>query len=399
MNTNPNYYIGIMTGTSVDQADAVLVRFFDECSEDKLKSGSMEVEKTPTETTSYLDEKAFSIVDSIYLDFPNRLKESIQHLCDPNGAHLLQDISKTNILLTQFFAQAVKQLLVASKINANEVTAIGCHGQTIWHAPNETMSWQLCEGNYLASLTSIPVVTDFRQLDVALGGQGAPLIPLFQSKYFRSTNENRVLLNLGGIANICVLNANQKADVVGFDTGPANTLLDQWYQIHKDGAFDPNGDWASSGQINSSLLQSFLSDSYFEQKAPKSTGREYFNMQWVEQHLAQFDTQKPEDVQATLLELTAQTIKLSLEKIIQSPYTMLVFGGGVHNKALMGKIRSLLSTEVTINLTNEVGIEVDIMEALCFAWLAKMRIEETTLDARSITGSYKPHLFGTIYQP
>jgi anhydro-N-acetylmuramic acid kinase len=384
----PQFYIGIMTGTSVDQADAVLVRFTDQSSKEQANNDSCPAV-----------EKSFTIIDKIYLDFPVQLRAQIQDLCDQKCAHRLEDLSKTNILLAAFYAHAIEKLLVSAKLSAQDIEAIGCHGQTIWHAPHQTISWQLCEGNYLAALTSIPVVTDFRQLDVALGGQGAPLVPLFQRSFFQSTIENRVLLNLGGIANICVLSANQSTNAIGFDTGPANTLLDQWYQIHQDGEFDVDGKWAASGIINQSLLHSLLSDQYFSQKAPKSTGREYFNIQWLQKHLARFDSLSERDIQATLLELTAQSISFGLKQAITEPYSLYVFGGGAHNKALMNRLNQLLSDAISITSTDTIGIEGDIMEALCFAWLAKQRMDGEKLDATSITGSRKPHLFGTVYLP
>lgn len=277
------YYIGIISGTSMDAVDAVLVDY------------------------STLPGK---IIETYSEPMPEDLRKDLLQLVS-SQPFTFPFLGKLDVQVGKLFAQTAKKLIRKSKLEKHNIIAIGSHGQTVWHQPDgeNPFTIQIGDPNIIAEETGITTVADFRRRDVAVGGQGAPFVPVFHETLFRTTKEDRVVLNLGGIANISVLSKSLDHPIVGFDTGPANTLSDLWIQRHLNKSFDVNGNWAASGSVNDELLNTMLKDTYFDRKLPKSTGREYFNLAWIDKHLQDFDSNlNPEDVQATLIELTAITV-------------------------------------------------------------------------------------------
>ncbi len=355
----------MISGTSRDGVDAALVRFSDDQAE---------------------------VLEAICVPYPHGLAKSLHHQI-LTGRRLEQDVmEQLDEQLANHFSDSVLQLLDQAGVNAQEVTAIGSHGQTVWHEPDglQPESIQLGDPRRIAQQTGIVTVGDFRRADIEAGGQGAPLAPLLHQALFCPATGTRVVLNLGGIANISVI--DEKGNVSGFDTGPANCLLDAWIQFHRGEPFDQGGDWAAGGRVIPSLLEGMLTDPYFQRPAPKSTGVEYFNLSWLEQFDLQPDLDS-RDVQATLAELSAVTVADSIRP--DQPGDVLVCGGGVHNSNLLGRLRALLPGTLVCS-TADLGLDPDSIEALLFAWLARERLAERPLDTRNITGARMPVLLGTI---
>ncbi len=312
----------------------------------------------------------------------------------------IAEIQKCDSWLGDLFADAALAVISESGIGPEQVAAIGSHGQTLLHQPlgAHPNTLQIGDPNRIAWRTGIPVVADFRRMDMAAGGHGAPFAPALHAWRFREPGSDRVVLNLGGIANITILPAESETPASGFDTGPANTLLDQWALAHKQGALDEGGRWAASGTVNQDLLQELLKDDYFSAQPPKSTGREYFNLEWLEARLSRLDARPAAaDVQATLLELSCVTI--SRDILDYAPRTSLVLacGGGVHNPELMGRLCDLLP-DTAIQTTANFGIDPDAVEAIAFAWLAKQRMEGAPGNLPAVTGARKAVLSGAIYE-
>jgi len=361
----PALFIGMISGTSRDGVDAALVSFEDDRPD---------------------------IREAICLPYPPCLAKSLHHQI-LTGRRLDQDVmDELDEQLAEHFSHTVLQLLDKAGVSKQEVTAIGSHGQTVWHEPDglNPESIQLGDPGRIARQTGITTVGDFRCADIEAGGQGAPLAPLLHRALFRPPKGTRVVLNLGGIANISVI--DQAGEVSGFDTGPANCLLDAWIQFHLGEPFDQDGDWAAGGSIVPGLLTGMLADPYFQRSAPKSTGVEYFNLSWLER----FDL-KPgidsRDVQATLAELSVITVADSIRP--HQPNDVLVCGGGVHNTHLLDHLRALLPGTL-VRSTADLGLDPDSIEAVLFAWLARERLAERPLDTCSITGARTPVLLGTI---
>lgn len=276
------YYIGIISGTSMDAIDAVLVDY-----------------------TTMPGE----ILATHSVPMPVDLRNNLLRLIS-SEPFTFPFFGELDVRLGQLFAKTVNQLIQKSNVNRKNIKAIGSHGQTVWHQPDgiNPFTIQIGDPNIVAEETGLTTVADFRRRDIALGDQGAPFVPIFHEALFRTPTEDRIVLNLGGIANVSVLPKSVNNPSVGFDTGPANTLSDVWIQKHLNKPFDANGEWAKSGRVNEKLLTNMLSDEYFARKLPKSTGREYFNGSWITKYLQNVDDLKPEDVQATLIELTAMTV-------------------------------------------------------------------------------------------
>lgn len=294
------------------------------------------------------------------------------------------------------FAQCAKALLETSQTQAESVTAIGCHGQTVWHQPQgeHPNTWQIGNANIVAANTGIATVADLRRMDMAHGGQGAPLVPAFHADLFSNKQERRAILNLGGIANITVLAPGQA--VTGYDTGPANCLLDTHFRHCFDKPFDEGGEWARSGTVDDDLLAAMLSESYFKQAAPKSTGPEHFSWGWVQHYLKD----KPcdgADLQATLTELTARSVAQQLTQ--HNIQRVIACGGGVRNPYLMERLSASLNNAAVLETTDQYGIDPQHIEALAFAWLAKQRIEKTPGNMPSVTGASQPCPLGAVYLP
>jgi anhydro-N-acetylmuramic acid kinase len=298
-------------------------------------------------------------------------------------------------VIARHFADSALRLLAAAGCEARSVCAIGSHGQTVWHAPDAARpeSIQLGSPAAIAERTRIPTVGDFRRADIEAGGQGAPLAPLLHRALFRPERGRRVVLNLGGIANISVLDA--VGAVSGFDTGPANCLLDAWIQAHRGLAFDRDGAWAAGGRVDQALLRELLQDPFFYRRPPKSTGIEHFNRAWLDRRLAGRPID-PRDVQATLLELTAVTIADAVRPV--GAADLLLCGGGCHNARLRDRLGALLPS-MRLRSTADFGVGPDWLEAVLFAWLARERLAGRPQDTRAITGARQPVLLGTVARP
>ena len=362
-------YIGLMSGTSLDGIDAALVEFKD------LRPRLLGFE---------------------YHAFPENLKTMIHRLSDANSLISLQEYGELDVELGHLFAQAVSQLLIKNQITASAITAIGSHGQTLFHAPNTArpFSLQIGDPNIIAETTGVTTVADFRRRDIAAGGQGAPLVPAFHQAVFSDTSKHRCIVNIGGIANITVLPTDSSASIVGFDTGPGNTLMDQWIKQHKDLSYDASGAWARTGRVNRALVAQLEDDEYFYALPPKSTGKEYFSLTWLAQKIAIADYQ-PEDIQASLCYLTAITICKAIKS--QAPLTeeVLVCGGGIHNTYLLELITQYLACPVAS--TEVCGIHPDHVEAMAFAWLARQTINHLPGNLKEVTGAKNPVVLGGVY--
>ncbi|OGT37393.1 MAG: anhydro-N-acetylmuramic acid kinase [Gammaproteobacteria bacterium RIFCSPHIGHO2_12_FULL_38_14] len=359
-------YIGLMSGTSADGIDAALV----DCSNEK-----------PT------------LIANHYTPHPLPLREKIIALCEP-GENEIERLGELDILLGESFAHAVCELLKKKSLDPSAIQAIGSHGQTIRHAPRR-FTLQIADPNTIAVKTKITTIADFRRKDMAHGGEGAPLLPAFHQHLFASNQSNRAIVNIGGIANVTLLAPQKK--VIGYDIGPGNVLLDGWIQTHLNERFDKNGEWATQGQVDPDLLEHMLSDPYFTQPSPKSTGREYFNLSWIKHYLKQFNKQiKPIDVQATLVELTARSILMDIRKHFLA-CEILICGGGTHNVLLMDKISALAHPQFSVCSTQKYGIDPDWIEAMAFAWFAKQTLERKTSNVPSVTGAKHAAILGGIY--
>lgn len=321
--------------------------------------------------------------------FDMALKEEILEAV--SGLVSLQKVGELHARLGMLFAQKVQQFLQTQHINAKDVNAIGLHGQTLWHEPNGAFpfSMQLGDASRVVAKTGITTITDFRNADIALGGQGAPFAPAFHQFLFSELGQNMAVLNIGGMANITLLGENLQ----GWDTGCGNVLLDYNIQNAEGKSYDKNGTFARSGKINEELLEKMLRDPYFAKLPPKSTGREYFNASWLESFLPIFHTTNAADMQRTLLELTAQSIANDIKR--NHIKQLILCGGGAKNSFLVERLEALCSCE--LKSSEEFGVPSDALEAMAFAWFAKKRIKREAVELSSITGASKDTILGAIY--
>ena len=360
-------YIGVMSGTSLDGVDVVLAA---------------------------IDDRMVAQQASLSWPIPVSLKEAILAICQGQQLTLSQ-LGQLDSRLGKLFADAVLALLKQENLRPQEIVAIGCHGQTVWHEPlgDAPHTLQIGDNNQIVARTGITVVGDFRRRDIALGGQGAPLVPAFHQALLAHPIERRMVLNIGGIANLSLLFPGQP--VRGYDTGPGNMLMDAWIWRQKGQPYDKDAQWARAGNVIRPLLQQMLSDPGFARPAPKSTGREYFNYGWLERQLAHFPGLSGSDVQATLAELTAVSIA---EQVLLSGgcERLLVCGGGGRNPLVMARLASLLPG-IEVGTTDEAGISGDDMEALAFAWLAWRTIAGLPGNLPSVTGASQPSVLGAIF--
>jgi anhydro-N-acetylmuramic acid kinase len=306
----------------------------------------------------------------------------------------LEFIGTLNHKLARMYSEALQNFLSEFSIDPKAITAIGLHGQTLWHAPNSSFpfSMQLGDGVLVAKRVQIDVVNDFRSGDVANGGQGAPITPAFHQALF--DDKKSAVLNLGGIANITILTD----DCIGYDVGAANILSDYWIDKNCNKPFDKEGSWAREGKVNDELLELLLSDPYFKQLPPKSTGREYFNGAWLEAKLEFSPNISSVDVQATLLEFTVAPIIQALKD--QPLKRLIVCGGGAHNSYLMEKLSQKLAQKldnIQVIKSDDLGVESTFLEAIAFAWLAYKRVNHQSIDLRKITGAKQPSILGAIH--
>jgi len=377
-------YIGLMSGTSADGIDLALVDFS---------------EKTP------------KLVASYYQAYNQDIHRKITSLYNPADNEIDRAFSLNNEL-AHVFAQAINTFLQQQKLHSGDIVAIGNHGQTIRHRPNQTHPFTLQVGccQTLACLTQIKVIGQFRQKDIALGGQGAPLVPAFHQVIFNNENHDVFVVNIGGIANISYLpslNAiKQGKTLIGYDSGTGNALMDDWFVFNKanhnsNKHYDDNGHWAATGTANSVLLQQLLNDNYFKLPAPKSTGREYFNLIWLHKKLAHPTIKalnlSAADIQATLLQFTAITISNEI-KSISLQAKVYFCGGGIHNKALKSELNQLL-TGYEILITDHKGVDADSLEAMAFAWLAYAYNKKIFSNSPAVTGASQKTTLGCAFYP
>ena len=364
-------FIGLMSGTSLDAIDVALVEF--ESHYPKLIASHSQA-------------------------LPAELRDTLLSL-NRSRAGEIKRMAIADVQWAQQAADAVNKLLSQTSLTANDISAIGSHGQTIRHAPNNETPYtlQIGDPNTLAELTGITTVADFRRRDLAAGGQGAPLMPSFHNAMLRVNDETRVVVNIGGMANITVLPADPDEDVIGFDTGPGNVLMDAYIQtcLRKD--YDEGGQWAASGAVNNDLLTRLRRDKFFKLPPPKSTGRELFNLRWLERHLKRIKKRiVRKHVQASLCELTAVSISEAIQEYAAEAKSIIICGGGVHNTALMFRLQCLLEHQ-QIRSSEDYGIDPDAMEAIGFAWLAQQTLAIQPGNLPSVTGATHPVVLGGIY--
>jgi anhydro-N-acetylmuramic acid kinase len=360
-------YLGLISGTSADGIDVALVRF---------------------------DARPELLAGRTY-PYPAPLREDLLRYSQSAVPMTLDDIGTLDHAIGGAFAAAAAALLAEAGVAAERLTAIGSHGQTLRHRPTgpAPFTLQLGDPSLIAERIGAPVVADFRRRDVAAGGQGAPLAPAFHAAMLHSTDEDRAVLNLGGIANLTLL--PRCGEVIGFDSGPANALMDAWTLRHRGCAYDADGTFAAQGAVHQGLLERLLAEPYFSKPAPKSSGRDQFHLAWLEQRLDGLAC-SPEQVQATLLELTARSCADALRAALPATQRLLVCGGGVHNRILMARLTELLAPAV-VESSAALGIDPDFMEAMAFAWLARETLAGRPGNLPAVTGARGPRVLGSIH--
>ncbi|MFP4245071.1 MAG: anhydro-N-acetylmuramic acid kinase [Ectothiorhodospira sp.] len=368
-------FIGLISGTSMDAVDAALVEF-----------GNAPPRCLATHSHP----------------IPEELRGGLRSLAAPGSLSDPDTWGALDARTGDLLAEAVQALLEGHGIDPASVRAVGSHGQTLRHRPDAAPPFSLQIGcpHRIAQATGLTVVADFRRRDLAAGGQGAPLVPAFHRHVLGGADAPRVILNLGGIANVTLLpsggdEAGDGAPVRGFDTGPANALCDAWIRAHRDHPFDAGGDWAAQGRVDEALLAGMLTDPYFRRPPPKSTGTEHFNLAWVRDHLGGRPL-APEDVQRTLVELTARSVSVSLLKEAPEARCLLVCGGGVHNRCLMERLGANLPGW-TVASTGTLGLPPDWVEAMAFAWLARETLAGRPGNLPSVTGAREAVVLGAIH--
>lgn len=359
-------YIGVMSGTSLDGLDVVLV---------EQKGGHTR------------------LLDTYYEPMPAELQQDLLALCSSDHDELAR-AALAEHAWASLASNAIQGLLKQARLLPTAIRAIGSHGQTVRHEPQRGFTIQIGNPALLAEQTGITVVADFRRRDVAAGGQGAPLVPAFHEAVFADSSRVRAVLNIGGFSNLSLLKPGHSTH--GFDCGPGNVLMDAWAQLILGQSYDKNGDWAATGRVNSGLLQRFLADPFFSTQGPKSTGRECFNLGWLQAHLAQLPSIPTEDIQATLLEMTARSICDALLNSQPETEEVLVCGGGAHNQTLLRRLQTLLPT-CKVATTSTMGIHPDWVEAMAFAWLAHCCLEGIPGNRPSVTGARGLRVLGAIY--
>lgn len=362
-------YVGLMSGTSADAVDLVLVDF-----------SSVQPH----------------LIHALSLSLATSLRSQIHNLATP-GNNEIDRMGELDQQLGQVFADAVNQLLKDAGTQSDQIKAIGSHGQTIRHRPPGSTPYpftlQIGDPNVIAQKTGITTVADFRRRDMAASGQGAPLVPAFHRAVFQDKKIDRAIVNIGGMANITWLPAEGTA--IGFDTGPGNVLLDSWILRHKGQSFDRDGTWAASGNVDTALLAQLQQHPFFNQTPPKSTGREEFNLAWLNTQLSGFET-NPQDVQASLLALTAQSIANDIKRLSLTPCEVFICGGGAYNSRLMQELKSLLP-ESPVSSTEQLGIAPNWVEAMAFAWLARQTMNRQNGNLCAVTGATQEVILGGVY--
>lgn len=365
-------FIGVMSGTSLDGVDLVAVSF-----------------------------EPLALHATLTVPFPQALRDDLIDLTLP-ADNEIERMGVADVALARLIGESVNQLIAENQMDKDEIVAIGSHGQTIRHRPESGFSLQIGDPNLIAELTGLPIIADFRRRDMAAGGQGAPLVPAFHQAIFQDRSVNRIILNLGGMANISVLPAGQPEKVFGFDTGPANILMDAWCFQETGQTFDQDGAWAATGEVNDPLLNQLLSHDYFARPFPKSTGREDFNLAWLQQQIIDLkqienglDTISPQDIQATLLQFTAQTVIDAINQTKVETGELWLCGGGAYNLALWQAIANGLP-DWSLKSTANIGLAPTWVEATAFAWLARQRIHGLSGNLPAVTGAQGLRVLGTL---
>lgn len=367
----PELYIGLMSGTSMDAVDAVLCEF---------DQGRF-MRASARETQSY----------------PPTLRERLLQLQRETPAITLGEFSALDNEVARIFASTANALMHQCGLAATRIHALGSHGQTVFHDPARVgSSLQLGNPNLIAALTGITTVADFRRADIARGGQGAPLVPAFHQAVFATDIEARCVVNIGGIANISLLQTAQAGPVLGFDTGPGNGLMDEWIELQRQRPYDAGGTWARSGTLDPALLAALLDDRYFHLPAPKSTGRHRFNLDWARERYPALMTLPPANVQRSFCELTARSIAQAIASTMKDCRRVLVCGGGIGNHLLIERLRDLLG-HTQIQTTDEYGLAATDVEAAAFAWLAMRTLNRLPGNLPDVTGAATSAILGGIY--
>ncbi|PKF61520.1 anhydro-N-acetylmuramic acid kinase [Psychromonas sp. psych-6C06] len=363
-----NYYIGIMSGTSLDAIDVVIAQ---------------------------RTEQGLQQIAGLAPTLPEQLRAQLLTICS-NKATDLQTLGEVDHLFALTCADAVNQLLHKAGMQASQISAVGSHGQTIFHSPLSAMPFtqQIGDANIIAAKTGIPCISDFRRMDMAYGGQGAPLVPAFHQALFSQQGEQRTILNIGGIANISILGADNS--VLGYDTGPGNMLMDAWVDKCLGHSFDKGASFALQGEVHLPLLIKLLADPYFTLNAPKSTGREKFNLNWLIPQLNGIDASDV-DIQRTLLEFSALTISDQIKQHSDSG-DVFVCGGGALNPLLMQCLQQQLTMH-KVQDTHALNVDPMYVEAIAFAWLAEQRLLEKPIPLKAVTGAQKDAILGCVYLP
>lgn len=361
-----SFYVGLMSGTSLDGIDAVLMEFSDEDSR---------------------------CIGTLYRPYPEDLRTEILALSTPGQPNELHRTAALSNRLADAYAETVLELLDRTKVSAKSVGAIGCHGQTIRHAPADGYTLQINNPARLVEKTGIAVVADFRSRDIAAGGQGAPLVPAFHQARFASPDRHRIILNVGGIANLTDLKPGHP--VRGFDCGPGNLLLDAWIRRHQGHPYDEGGRWGASGRVIGPLLAGMEAHPFLAAPPPKSCGREEFNPEWLDRQLK--GDEAAEDVQATLLAFTAGAIAHAIGRWCGKPGELFLCGGGAHNEALMRALSAAMGKGTRVDTTAALGLPPDWVEGAAFAWLAKQTAMGLPGNLPEVTGACGPRILGAIY--
>ena len=364
-------YVGLMSGTSLDGIDAALVEF---------------------------SERGFNLKATHQHAIPKQLCNTLKKLALNQAQFGLDTLGEADAELGEVFADAVNALLKQSNTQAAAIKAIGSHGQTVRHRPDaqHPFTLQIADANKIAYLTGITTVADFRRKDMAAKGEGAPLAPAFHNAVFRATEENRAVVNIGGISNITFLPADKNQACLGFDTGPGNILMDSWTLQNKARTYDKEGQWAASHKADEELVQHLMQDPFILQAFPKSTGREHYNLQWLEEQLKNFSTLSVDTIQASLSAFTAQSIQLAVNNHHEKTDTLIVCGGGAHNKHLMDTLKKRLP-DTSIKTSDEYGLHPDWVEAVAFAWLARQTMNNLAGNLPEVTGAKEGLVLGSIF--
>lgn len=358
-------YVGMMSGTSMDGVDAVACVF---------------------------NEKGCQFIARSFEPYSNMLRESLLSLCQTGPDEVFRMQNGANEI-AKIYAKAFNKLLTDSGLNYKNIRAIGAHGQTIRHNPQIGASTQLINGALLAELTKTDVITDFRSRDLAAGGEGAPLVPAFH-KWVLSGEVPRGILNIGGISNLTILpGRGSDEEVLGFDCGPGNVLMDAWIEKVNHVRYDQDAVWARSGKVIPQLLESLKQEKFFSQVPPKSTGRELFNLPWLE---ARLNGEKPEDVQRTLVSFTAETVTDAIRNFAPHIKELRVCGGGAKNPLMISEL-ALLNPDLLVTTTADLGVELQDVEGLAFAWLAYRFDCRETGNLPSATGASGSRILGCLY--